>query len=58
MPICHIYTGHAVEDLSMDSNATIMASGNPQRACKVMFFDPKTIIHAVAPLTHETVSHK
>ena len=35
-----------------------MASGNPQGACKVMFLDPKPIIHAVAPLTHETVSHK
>ena len=56
--MCHIYTGHAVENLSVDSNATIMAFGNPQGACKVMFFDPKTIIHAVSPLTHETVSHK
>ena len=51
--MCHIYTGHAVENLSVDSNATIMAFGNPQGACKVMFLDPKTIIHAVTPLTHK-----
>ena len=37
-----IFIGHAVEDFSVDSNATIMAFGNPQGACKFMFLDPKS----------------
>ena len=38
----NIFIGHAVEDFSVDSNATIMAFGNPQGACKFMFLDPKS----------------
>ena len=37
-----IFIGHAVEDFSVDSNATIMAFGNPQGACKFMFLDPRS----------------
>ena len=42
VPMCHIFIGHALEDFSVDSNATIMAFGNPQGACKFMFLDPKS----------------
>ena len=37
-----IFIGHAVEDFSVDSNATIMAFGNPQGACKFLFLDPRS----------------
>ena len=37
-----IFIGHAVEELLVDSNATIMAFGDPQGACKFMFLDPKS----------------
>ena len=38
----NIFSGHAVKDFSVDSNATIMAFGDPQGACKFMFLDPKS----------------
>ena len=40
--MCHTFIGHALEDFSVDSNAMIMAFGNPQGACKFMFLDPKS----------------
>ena len=36
----NIFIGQAIEDFPVDSNATIMAFGNPQEACKFMFLDP------------------
>ena len=38
----NIFSGHAVKDFSVDSNATIMAFGDPKGACKFMFLDPKS----------------
>ena len=38
----NIFIGHAVKDFSVDSNATIMAFGDSQGACKFMFLDPKS----------------
>ena len=38
----NIFIGQAVEDFPVDSNATIMAFGNPQGACKFMFLDPRS----------------
>ena len=38
----NIFSGHAVKDFSVDSNATIMAFGDPKGACKFMFLDPES----------------
>ena len=38
----NIFSGHAVKDFPVDSNATIMAFGDPKGACKFMFLDPKS----------------
>ena len=36
----NMFIGQAIEDFPVDSNATIMAFGNLQEACKFMFLDP------------------